>query len=358
MTSRFGPALRRTSRTVLAVGCGLSGVLRLSERSQRRRLVILTYHRVLPAERKESYFNPRLIVTPETLLRHCEVLQRRFDVWPLSEAVQRLRGGRSLLRPLAAITFDDGYRDNFKYALPVMAATGLAATFFVVSTLIGADQPPWYDRLANALTAWLACRGGAPLPSQHPACALLRNGQPTPRDAVAFAKRLTPEARRRLVEEIEREGGAGDEHSGDDRMMTWPQLQELAHAGHEIGSHAATHEILTQLDDQALRAELEGSRQQLEDKLGVPVRAFSYPNGDFDARVAHATAEAQYECAVTVQPGTNGTDQDPYRLRRWFIDEDRLATVGVRPAAWYLRAELCGLVERMRWLRSHGFTGR
>ena len=129
--------------------------------------------------------------------------------------------------------------------------------------------------------------------------------------------------------------------------MDWSQLAALAKAGHEIGSHSATHEILPLLDDAALEAEVAGSRRTLEQELGVPVRAFCYPNGDFDERTIRAVAAAGYLCAVSVLQGNNDAAAEPYRLRRRFIHEDRLAGPRSKPSSTLLRLELSGLADRV-----------
>ena len=131
------------------------------------------------------------------------------------------------------------------------------------------------------------------------------------------------------------------------QSMDWRHLAELADHGHEIGSHSARHEILPQLDDVSLEAEVAGSRRTLEEGLGRPVRSFCYPNGDVDERVARAVAAAGYRCAVTVESGSNKPGCDAYRLKRWFIHEDRLAGTRGQTSPTVLRMELCSLAEHV-----------
>jgi peptidoglycan/xylan/chitin deacetylase (PgdA/CDA1 family) len=82
--------------------------------------------------------------------------------------------------------------------------------------------------------------------------------------------------------------------------MSWDELREVIGAGWEVGSHTVNHPYLTQLDDAALKWELEASRERLRDELGVPCRTLAYPSGDHDARVVRATGMAGYEAACTL----------------------------------------------------------
>jgi peptidoglycan/xylan/chitin deacetylase (PgdA/CDA1 family) len=344
---------KRLIRSCVAAGCAASGLLGLAEARNRRRLTILTYHRVLPADQKAAYFAPDLVTTLDSFRRHCQVLREYFDVHTLSDAVNLLCREHGSKRPLAAITFDDGYRDNYEYAAPILAEMGIRATFFVISDLVGATEPPWFDRLAWACEEW--CRqakqyskslspmiaklfGSTPARSQHSRLV---------RAVVAHAKRLSPDDRKRLGEWIEASAVLRADLVSFSLIMDWQQLKTLARAGHEIGSHSCTHAILTRLDDLSLRREVRSSRIQLESHLGYPVGAFCYPNGDFDDRVVQATASAGYACAVTVIAGSNQHGDDPYRLRRRFVHEDRLIGLHGTASSVLLRTELCGLADHI-----------
>jgi peptidoglycan/xylan/chitin deacetylase (PgdA/CDA1 family) len=353
-------AVTRAARSAIAYVCSGSGGLAFWERLESRSLTVLTYHRILPAYRKYSYLNPDLVVTPESFRVHCRVLQKYFAVLPLSQAVDMMVNSAAHHRPperIATITFDDGYRDNILYAAPILAELGLRATFFPVVDLIGASAPPWYDRLARALSVLMREdkieKWWAELP------AAFQSGHaraPSLGDALGDAKRLAPLMRVQFVELAELEAGAVSEWPAEDLVMSWEELKKLVSNGHEIGSHSATHPILPSLDDGSLAKEISGSRLTLEKGLGVTVTSFCYPNGDWDTRVLQAIESGGYRCAVTTMSGNNRDVSSPHRLRRWFIDEDRLK--GVTPAAStaLLRMHLSGLADRV-FLRGARMSG-
>jgi peptidoglycan/xylan/chitin deacetylase (PgdA/CDA1 family) len=104
-------------------------------------------------------------------------------------------------------------------------------------------------------------------------------------------------------------------------MMTREQVRGLRRAGMEIGAHTVRHPILKRLAAATARAEIEQSKQALEEILGEPVRLFAYPNGkmgqDFGPEHAAMVAELGFEAAVTTDWGTADARTDPYGLPRF-----------------------------------------
>lgn len=307
--------LKSAARHAIALARRAGGGLARAERGNRGHLLILCYHRVLPAPRKAAYFLPGLAVTPEGFRAHCALLRAHYDVLPLAEAHARWRAGEAACggRPLAAITFDDGYRDNARYAQPILDALGLRATFFVVAGLAGTGEAPWYDRLARASGA-LARIGAPGVPHAAGPAAL-----------VEWAKALPPEAREGLTAAAVEAAGGDRLEPALDAIMGADELRALAAAGHEIGSHSLTHPILTQLAPAALERELRESRAVLGAVCGAMPISFCYPNGDYNDAVCAAAAAAGYALAVTTAQGVNAPGAPPMALARVFMHEDRLA---------------------------------
>ena len=91
----------------------------------------------------------------ETFERYCRYFKRHFRVVSLRDIVQKLERREPFNRELA-ITFDDGYRDNFENAVPVLEQLSLPATFFVVSRWVGTDVVPWWDRAQGVRYPWMS----------------------------------------------------------------------------------------------------------------------------------------------------------------------------------------------------------
>jgi len=113
-----------------------------------RAAVVVAFHRV--QEDRDVY---GLSIDRRRFTQYCEFFRRHFRVIPLGELVAKLERGEPLNRHLA-ITFDDGYRDNFDNAVPVLEHLSLPATFFVVSQWIGSNVVPWWDP-HDARPSWM-----------------------------------------------------------------------------------------------------------------------------------------------------------------------------------------------------------
>ncbi|MDQ6811628.1 MAG: polysaccharide deacetylase family protein [Actinomycetota bacterium] len=141
------------------------------------------------------------------------------------------------------ITFDDGYSSVLGRAAPILARFGFPGTVFVVTDFVGDSRPMSWPGIAR----WL-----------------------------------------------------GTPHEHELTSLGWDELEALAAAGWEVGSHTCSHPRLTQLSQMELEEELGASRACLEERLGRPCRSVAYPEGDHDERVVRAAALAGYELAFTV----------------------------------------------------------
>jgi peptidoglycan/xylan/chitin deacetylase (PgdA/CDA1 family) len=291
------------------------GAFRLARRLGRDRLTVLTYHHVLPDALRTATREDNVIYVSE-FAQHVAYLASRHRIVDGTRLRAFLDGGSLPPHPVL-ITFDDGYANNHRHALPILRRFGAAAVFFITSRFVGDRRNRlWYDRLDSALSAspdavskWAA---GAPLlPEGARSLAGLR----------LLAKRLPPAERDALVADVE---AAADHYQATGmpaercEPMTWDEVRDLAREGMEIGAHTATHQILAAAQH-ALGAELAECRATIESQLDRECWTFSYPNGeraDFGPAEAEALRAAGFRCAFTQIPGLVGSDDDAFALSR------------------------------------------
>jgi len=277
-------------------------------------LTIVTFHRVLPPTLLAGYPLPAIAVTPEELDHFVGVFQKHYTMGSLHTMMQLQASGSHAGKPLLAITFDDGQIDNYLFARPVLQSRGVHASFFVVSSAADDGALLWHDRMAFAIHHALArrCTGLDHLLKDIGVSAMETNPVAS---AVTAAKALPPGERASFVRRLERLAGQPERPEWDG-MMNWNQIRQMQEDGHEIGSHSSSHPILPLVDDDALRDEVEGSRQRLEAEVQQPVVSFCYPNGDHDERVVLAVKQAGYTQAVTTRYGINRRHAPPWTMRR------------------------------------------
>ncbi len=283
-----------------------------ADRTARGELLILTFHRVLPATDPLRDGDPTLAQFERLL----GVLRRCFNVLALSQAVARLADGTLPPRALA-ITFDDGYADNAELAAPALARHDLPATFFIASGYLEGGAM-FNDLVIEAIRDTAVAEldlgdlghGRLPLGDIE-----ARRRAVT---AVLGAVKYQPPAQRLgLVDELCRRLRVTP---ATNLMMRPPQVQALARLGMEIGGHTVTHPILTRLPPAQAADEIGECRRVLADLTGQPVTGFAYPNGrpgrDYAAEHVAQVRAAGYDYAVSTGWGSARGSDDPFQLPR------------------------------------------
>lgn len=294
-------------------------------------LVVLMYHRVLPADSPERKSEqPGMYVSPETLDLHLTEVKRHFELVHLDEWLRRAKRGAPLPRLACAITFDDGWRDNHEFALPVLVRHGAPATIFLVSGYIGTTYRFWPNRLMSLLRKSFAEPGSVDFPQAlrritEPVLAQARErGSLTAADTdrvVQNAKALDEERIRRLVDTAEGNCVAAPSESGE--ILDGEQITQMAATGLvRYGSHTATHLRLGgRISPEHLEQEIVGSRRRLQDLSGQDIELFCYPNGE-TSPASIGLVRRHYLGAVTTRKGWFSAGGDPHLIDRIGVHED------------------------------------
>src|SRR5262249_61211311 len=124
--------------------------------------LIVGYHRVVESfDRSKATAIPSMLISTSMWERHLDWLAKRFSFVSLDEVGLHLELARPFRRPTVAITFDDGYRDVYHQAYPLLKKKGIPAAVFVVTGLVGTDRPQIFDRFYLLLRSLRKC--GLPL---------------------------------------------------------------------------------------------------------------------------------------------------------------------------------------------------
>jgi peptidoglycan/xylan/chitin deacetylase (PgdA/CDA1 family) len=281
-----------------------------------RGILAFTYHRVGVVD--SAYDSGLWDATPEAFEREVELLKKEFDVIAPDEliAAPPPRRGRYVL-----LTFDDGYRDNFDEALPILRRHGIPATFFVTTGFLDSRVISWWDEIA-----WMvhSSRRSALRPDGwlHDALSLepeAREG--TTKVLIDRCKSLPGEEQPAFLDSLAHAAGTGRHRpDGHELWMTWDDVRHLRAEGMHVGGHTASHPLLARLPADEQEREIAGCKERIETELGEPMRYFSYPDGgrdSFDENTRRSLAKHGVELGFSFYGGYRSADDwDPYDVRR------------------------------------------
>jgi len=317
-------ALARVLRAV----CGIRAATTWRRRSAGE-LLVLAYHRVLPVASEAGYpFDIELIsADPEQFDWQMSWLARNFTVLPVSEIADCLQRSRPLPKGSVAVTFDDGFLDNYTHAYPVLRSRQVPACIFLSTGYVGTDRNFWFEEIAQLLMS---------APAQSIRFPAFRDTLPRADDVVtrradisrvlSELKRMPDEMRRTRLDAL-RSQMNGHSTTGlgfTAHAMSWAQVAEMSRSGIEFGSHGVSHAVLSRLAPDDLRRELTESRVAIERVTGAPVIAIAYPVGGEDAigdQVVSAARDAGFRLGFTYLPGSNRvTIADRMQLTRQHVE--------------------------------------
>lgn len=285
---------------------------------------ILMYHRVLRTPGSEiGYVQPGMYVKEESFRRQLEFLNHIFKIIPLSELVHRIMSGQSVAG-CCAITFDDGWRDNYLYAFPALKRTGLPATIFLATNFIGTGREFWPEELTGMLKQEegfaFAAKHVTPLKPFVEKYLVDRRESDFFEGAISAFKALAASERSRCLSAMK---DATCYEPSIRLLMNWQEAMEMQSSGLiEFGGHSAEHVILDQVGPEEAHKEIHQSFHAIKQHLGAPPEVFAYPNGNFNARIASIVAASPFKGAVTTQKHWCRPGMSPFRLPRIGIHED------------------------------------
>lgn len=211
--------------------------------------LIICYHCV--KDEAFPHLRPTKVVDFENQMQY---LSKVYSPISLERMAQHIRNGTSLPSKAIVITFDDGYRDNYENAYPILKKYQIPATFFLTTGFVGTGEIPRWDK----------------------------------------------------------------EYYNADKalMLSWEQVREMSDDGISFGAHTLTHPFLTRIPRKQAQREIRLSRDIIEQHIGRPVATFAYPSGNFDSEIKEIVKDAGYTAAVSTIPGYNTMHEDVHALKR------------------------------------------
>lgn len=318
---------------------GYSWLRRKLTKSQ---VAILMYHRVGPW--KDVWSSP-LLVTASDFEEHIKYLKKEYVILSLDELAQHIGEQKPLPERAVIITFDDGYKDNYTYAYPILKEYGVPATIFVTTGYIGSGDLFWWDKVRYVIqhtTLQAVELDGLGAFSLRSTAERLRSIMTIQAKVKEFPEQEKSILVKRLVSMLDVNIPA---NLGKELILSWDEIREMSNNGIAIGAHTVSHVILTKVSSERAKSEITQSKRDIEERLQQPCTTFSYPNGDYSSETIRFLKKEGFYYAVTGMWRMINTKADLYELGRvppgWSFDVFKLFISG-------LFADLAPLLSRVK----------
>lgn len=250
----------------VCVAANSVGYIAVKQKLNKRKVRVLLYHRIGAKKDFLERAKPELNVSKESFEKQLRFLKEKYNVISFKELISGNVPENSVI-----ITFDDGFRDNYENAFPLLKKYSLKAAIFPISSVI--DGKAFAD------------------------------------DHFSYSK-------------------VKDKKAAAGMYLSWKQLREMSAAGIEIGAHTVKHRMLGNLDESAAGKEIADSKKEIENKSGKKVSVFAYPfygEKSFNQKVKNLVKKADFRAAVTTVYGLNDSETDLFELRRIAAREQGMA---------------------------------
>ena len=334
--------LKSATWNILAGSYYVSGLHRIRHRG---RVVILTYHRVVSDQMvRDECIQPGMYVRGQSFEAHVGYLRKRFDILSLDELLDSWRTDRLKSdRAYCVITFDDGWKDNYQFAFPVLMKYRIPATIFLATDYIGTTRWFWTDRMMlllekgreyaigaadrQAFSTVLEEAMGVRLSAEDGIFRRVESGDPIdPNAIIDFCKEIDVDKIHQINDRLSR--ALRMDFPAQPVLLNWDEVREMAGRGVTFGSHSCSHRIMTQIPLAEVKTELIDSRQALLQQGIKPVPVFCYPNGNLNRDIQELVRESGYLAAVGCEVGLErDCPSDLFALKRIGLHEDSTASV-------------------------------
>jgi peptidoglycan/xylan/chitin deacetylase (PgdA/CDA1 family) len=281
---------------------------------------ILCYHRV--GTEGVPLFSR---LDPGVFEAQMKYVRKHYRLVPLGQLCREITNGDAV-RPTLAITFDDGYRDLYTHAFPVLRKYEIPATIYLIGRSMETGESPWYDRIFVALDN--ASESSIELEMDRPRRLALTSAAARRKAAweiVCFLRTISDVRRRNWCLAFETRMKPPQEKLAR-RMLDWDQVRSMQAGGICFGAHTMTHPCVAQVEAAKLEEELCASRRLLEARLDAPAEDFAYPFGKISDCLSTGNgylAQCGYRSAVTTVEGINSAGANLMRLNRMQVGDDR-----------------------------------
>jgi peptidoglycan/xylan/chitin deacetylase (PgdA/CDA1 family) len=253
----------------------------------------------------------------EKQMRH---IANNYNVMSLDEIVQRVSKKESI-RGCVAITFDDGFRDNYDNAYPILKKYDLPATIFLTTGYIGTGIVPWFikERYIFMKTKKTQLRFSSCDKQFFISMPTIRDRFLASDKLMIYLKNCSKSQRNIMLNQLCEKFEVNDFQDIDSIMLNWEQVREMSQDRINFGAHTVSHPVLSKVNPDIAKKEIFESKETILKKTGNPVNCFAYPFGkkaDYNSEIFEILKNIGFQCGVTSEKEFNSYETGLYELNR------------------------------------------
>lgn len=331
--------------------------------NKKKGLTILTYHRIS----EYSDLSDPLKISASVFAKQLSYLKNSYRLLSGDELAYIIRKRESYPENSLLITFDDGWRDNYIYAYPILKKYQIPAVIFLSTDYIGTDRSFWHERLKCVIAKMVIDKRFNEYEEYLKYCSPVVNARLKAilnsvsgqryrliQDLIVELKSYPLDYVNEYVNNLAQSIDYSQQASRS--MLSWEEVKEMARENIMFGSHTKTHALLTHIEESLVAVELSDSKNIIEMNVGKPVYYFSYPNGYYNDRIANMVRDASYLAAFTCNTGINQSHISSYELQRQHIAEYYSTGINGKYSELFFKIELANIRKRVQlWRKNEAY---
>ncbi len=296
--------------------------------------LVVLYHGVTANENPSGSENYRWKHIPaKAFKRQVQWLKNNFKILPLADIEAMVLGTKPVEKNVCAITFDDGYENNYTQAFPILKQEGIPATIFLATDFINNQNPLWPDVLEYAINASKVDSVIIVWPNEQKKYSIKNKEEKIKSDNEIREKlkKLPDNERSQILQSLVKQTGADlknvIKNFPDHRPLSWSMIQEMNHNDITFGAHTVHHPILSRLNHEEQKKEITKSIEQIKSRL-ERCDQFAYPNGqlgDWNEDTEEVLGSSSIKSGwTTISSRININKHAVYELPRITLDASHL----------------------------------
>ena len=296
----------------------------------RKKIRVLMYHGVGNQQTDFNLDIPSLIISIKNFEKQINYLSKSYNIISMYDLASHIKKKIPFPSNSVIITFDDGLKNNFINAFPILQKYNIKATVFLITDYIDTLKISWLNKFSYVTKKIGLSEFVEEFKRKFPAYSNLTGkiGQKNIIELTNFILRykVDDNIREKFIQGLYNKFKIKiNKKKIKDLYLSWKEIKKMSDSGISFGSHTSTHPVLSMLNYKKKKKEIVNSKKNIEVKLDKKINLFAYPYGnkdDFDLNIKKILVNNNFLCAVSGIDGFNNLNSDLYELKRICIVDE------------------------------------